>query len=208
MTKKQKIGLVSLILVTFAYIKIAFFPGLFSNLNIFNRGAQTTETQQAETSEQTSETEQEAQEEEKIPKMYVSVYFIGQNKSHNEVYKIVKREYDQDREGSKIGFAIKSLLKGPSAVERKRGVYSEIPRGTKLLSITEKPNKVIINLSSDFEQGGGTDGLYKRLYQLIKTANRNTSQDVYLKINGVDAEVIGGEGIMINQPLNSNSLGE
>ena len=72
----------------------------------------------------------------------------------------------------------------------------------------ETPNKVVINLSEDFEQGGGTDGLYKRLYQLIKTANKNTTLDVYLNINGKQVDVIGGEGIMINQPLNEKSLAE
>ena len=58
----------------------------------------------------------------------------------------------------------------------------------------------------DFETGGGTDSLYKRLYQVIKTANRNTNLPVYLYIDGQKAEVIGGEGIMITQPLNDRSL--
>ena len=57
-----------------------------------------------------------------------------------------------------------------------------------------------------FENGGGTDSIYKRLYQLIKTAKRNTDKPVYLYIEGNKAEVIGGEGIMINQPLNEKSL--
>lgn len=204
MTKMQKFGLISLVVITLAYIKLAFFP----DVAFFNKDIKMQQAQQEALEEQIAEADKEAEEKEKLPTMYVSVYFIGQNKQHNEVYKIVKREFNQDSDGSKIGFAIKSLLKGPSAAERKNGVYSEIPRGTRLLSITEQPDKITINLSSDFEQGGGTDGLYKRLYQLIKTANRNTNQDVYLKINGVEAEVIGGEGIMINQPLNNNSLGE
>lgn len=143
-----------------------------------------------------------------VPKSYASVYFIGQNANKEEVYKVVKREYNAQRDGTKLNFAIKNLLKGPSAKEESDGIYSEIPKGTKLLSLEEKPDKIIIDLSSDFEQGGGTDGLYKRLYQLIKTANKNTALDVYLYINGKQAEVIGGEGIMINQPLNSKSLGE
>ena len=98
------------------------------------------------------------------------------------------------------------MLKGPDAKEKAKGIYSEVPQGTKLLSIEEKPDKVIINVNETFEQGGGTDGLYKRLYQLIKTANKNTALDVYLYINGKQVDVIGGEGLMINQPLNSKSL--
>ena len=61
-------------------------------------------------------------------------------------------------------------------------------------------------MSSDFENGGGTDSLYKRIYQIIKTAKRNTTKPVYLYIEGNKADVIGGEGIMITQPLNDNSL--
>ena len=64
----------------------------------------------------------------------------------------------------------------------------------------------MINLTSAFEAGGGTDSLYKRIYQLIKTAKLNTDKPVYLYIEGRKADVIGGEGIMLNQPLNENSL--
>ena len=48
--------------------------------------------------------------------------------------------------------------------------------------------------------------IIQRIYQIIKTAKQNTTKPVYLYIEGSEAEVIGGEGIMINQPLNENSL--
>lgn len=149
--------------------------------------------------------EQEPQEVKK-EKVYVNVFFIGQNANKEEVYKAVNREYDENIDGSKIKFAIRSLITGPKMDEQSKGVYSEIPAGTKILSIQETPDKVIINLNSAFENGGGTESLYKRLYQLIKTAKRNTSKPVYLYIEGNKAEVIGGEGIMLTQPLSDNSL--
>ena len=193
MNKLQKTGLILLILGTLAYVKMAFFT---SPKAIAPSEPVTVE-----------EVEQKPEAADESPKSYVNVYFIGQT-NNEEVYKIVKRNYNVQTDGTKINFAIKSLLNGPTSQEKAKGVYSEIPQGTKLISIEELPDKIIINLSGDFEQGGGTDGLYKRLYQLIKTANKNTSLDVYLKINGKQAEVVGGEGIMINQPLNSSSLGE
>ena len=64
----------------------------------------------------------------------------------------------------------------------------------------------MIDLSSAFEGGGGTESLYIRLSQLIKTAKANTNLPVYLYINGRQADVIGGEGIMIKQPLSERSL--
>lgn len=141
-----------------------------------------------------------------IEKVYVNIFFIGQNENHEEVYKAVKREYDKDIDGSKLKFAIDSLVAGPKATERAKGVYTEIPEGTNVLSVKELPDKAIINLSSEFETGGGTDGLYKRLYQLIKTAKRNSEVPVYLYIEGQRADVIGGEGIMLTQPLSDRSL--
>lgn len=139
-------------------------------------------------------------------KVYVNVYFIGQNANKEEVYKAVNREYDKDIDGTKIKFAIDCLIAGPRQNEKTKGVYSEIPAGTRVISINETNDKVVINLNSAFENGGGTDSIYKRLYQLIKTAKRNTDKPVYLYIEGNKAEVIGGEGIMINQPLNEKSL--
>lgn len=143
---------------------------------------------------------------EPVEKVYVNVFFIGQNANKEEVYRAVNREYDKDIDGAKIKFAIQALISGPTTYEKSKGVYSEIPAGTRVISINESSDKVVINLNSAFENGGGTDSLYKRLYQLIKTAKRNTDKPVYLYIEGNKAEVIGGEGIMLTQPLDENSL--
>lgn len=150
--------------------------------------------------------QQPQQKPEPVEKVYVTIYFIGQNANKEEVYKAVNREYDKDVDGSKIKFAIQSLIAGPKQNEKSKGVYSEIPAGTRLISINESADKVVINLNSTFEQGGGTESVYKRLNQIIKTAKRNTNKPVYLYLDGNKAEVIGGEGIMITQPLNENSL--
>lgn len=150
--------------------------------------------------------EDEQKTEQQKEKVYINVFFIGQNANKEEVYKAVNREYDETIDGSKIKFAINALINGPKSDEKAKGVYTEIPTTTRVISINETSAEVIINLSSAFEQGGGTESLYKRLYQLIKTAKRNTTKPVYLYIDGTKAEVIGGEGIMITQPLNDNSL--
>lgn len=189
----QKITLALLIIGTVAYTKIA----IFSNQETL-----------PPTEEAQSEKAQDENAVKQVRKDYVNVFFIGQNDNKEEVYRAVKRQYREETDGSKLNFAIKSLLKGPTAKERAKGVYSEIPQGTKLISLEETAEKASINLSGDFENGGGTDSIYKRLYQLIKTANKNATTSVYLYINGKEAEVIGGEGIMINQPLNERSLDE
>lgn len=194
-TNLQKTGLALLVIGTLAFVKVAFFPS-------------TQEPVKEQTTQEEPTAPKEEEKNEDVPKSFASVYFIGQNDNKEEVYKVVKREYHAAEDGTKLNFSIKTLLKGPNAKEKAKGIYSEIPSSTKLISLEEKPNKIVINLSNDFEQGGGTDGLYKRLYQLIKTANKNTALDVYLYIDGKQVDVIGGEGIMINQPLNEKSLEE
>lgn len=142
----------------------------------------------------------------KTQKEYINVYFIGKNEHNEEVYKAVKREYSKDIDGSKIKYAVSSLIRGPKPEEKQRGVYTEIPSGSEVISITEQKDKVIVNLNSSFVTGGGTDSLYKRLYQLIKTVHLNSTLPVYLYIDGQRADVVGGEGIMLSQPLTNSSL--
>ena len=100
------------------------------------------------------------------------------------------------------------MVKAPSKWEKSKGFTSEIPVNTKVLSVRESAQSIMIDLSSDFEGGGGAESTYMRIRQLIKTVNSNTSVPVYLYINGKQANVIGGEGIMIKQPLNERSLDE
>jgi spore germination protein GerM len=139
-------------------------------------------------------------------KEFVNIYFIGKNEHNEEVYKAVKRVYNKDIDGSKIKFAVTSLIRGPKPEEKQNGVYTEVPSGSEVINISEQPSKVIVNLNSTFVNGGGTESLYKRLYQLIKTVRLNTSLPVYLYVDGQQADVVGGEGIMLSQPLSNSSL--
>ena len=141
-----------------------------------------------------------------VEKEYVNVYFIGKNEHNEEVYKAVKREYNKDVDGSKIRFAVNALVRGPKPDEKQRCVYTEVPMDAKVIYITEQSDKIIVNLNSAFVTGGGTESLYKRLYQLIKTAKLNSNLPVYLYIDGQRADVVGGEGIMLSQPLSNSSL--
>ena len=141
-------------------------------------------------------------------KEYVPIVFIGKNSNGEEVYKVIKREYDQNVDGSKIRFAITSLIMGPQQDEKAKGIYSEVPTSTNILHIYDNEDKLIIDLSSGFVYGGGTESVYKRLFQLIKTVKRLTNKPAYLYIDGRQADVIGGDGIMITQPLSEQSIGE
>lgn len=134
------------------------------------------------------------------------IYFLALDSNSNGIYKPVKRDIPEGA-GNKLEYAIKELIKGPNIIEKSTGAYSEIPQTTKLLGIKESGNKIIIDFSSDFQYGGGTDSIYSRMMQLIKTAINNTkNKNIYLYLDGKQVNIIGGEGIMITQPLTEKSL--
>ena len=138
-------------------------------------------------------------------KEYIGVYFMYVKPDGENVFTKIQRELPQGE--NRLNFAINELIKGPNADESSKKYYSEIPAGTKVLSVMENEDKVIINLSSDFQYGGGSDSLYSRMQQLLKTVLANTSnKKIYLYLDGQQADVIGGEGIMIKQPLEEDSL--
>ncbi len=130
---------------------------------------------------------------------YVSICLI--NSSNKPV--ITKRK---SKENS-LENALKELVSGSKRTERLEGEYTEIPAGTKLLSFKEDDNSISINLSKEFEEGGGAQSVQARLLQLVKTVNLyKENKPVYLYIEGKKAEYLGGEGIYVEQPLNEASL--
>ncbi len=135
----------------------------------------------------------------------VYVYFLALDSDSNGIYKKVQREVPAGE--NKLEYAIKELLKGPNLVEKSTGAYSEIPKTTQLINIKQNGNKIIINFNSDFQYGGGTDSIYSRMMQLIKTSLANTkNKKIYLYLDGKQANILGGEGIMVTQPLSEKSL--
>ena len=137
-----------------------------------------------------------------MAKKKVKIFVLDKSGNLRSVY----RECDPEIQKSCFEFAIKELVSAPTKWEKSKGFTSEIPSGTKVLSVRESANTIMIDLSSEFQSGGGAESTYMRVKQLIKTANINSSTPTYLYINGRQTNVIGGEGIMIKQPLNERSL--
>lgn len=135
----------------------------------------------------------------------VYTYFLKETQSGKVSFLAVETKVDNNDDTLKS--AIEALLEGPSEENKRNGFYSEIPSGTKLLNIKETDKYIIINLNDKFQYGGGTDSIYNRLKQLIKTVSQTKiNKDIYLYINGKQADVIGGEGVIIKQPLTQESL--
>jgi len=130
----------------------------------------------------------------------VPVYFVKSFSKQDFRLTPVRRKISPDN--SRILNAVTELLKGPSAAEKKAGFYTEIPLTTKLIEIKENPESFIINVSKDFESGGGSTSMSMRLKQLVNTAlDSAKNKPVYLELNGKKVDFIGGEGVIVSQPL-------
>ncbi|AUB39472.1 Spore germination protein GerM [Nostoc flagelliforme CCNUN1] len=99
--------------------------------------------------------------------------------------------------------AFQSLLAGPT-----EGTDSTtIPKGTKLLGLKAGNDEVHVNLSEDFTSGGGSTSMMGRVGQVVYTATTlNPKAKVYIDVNGKPLDVLGGEGVELQQPLTRESF--
>jgi len=82
------------------------------------------------------------------------------------------------------------------------GYSSAIPQGTKLLGLKLQDNEVSINLSREFTVGGGSAATIARLGQIIYTASSLDPQTkIRILVEGEPLEVLGGEGLLVEQPI-------
>lgn len=134
----------------------------------------------------------------------VLVYFIKVDKDD---YSLKSLKYGFDLNGSKLKQALDDLLRGPSDEERKIGFGTEIPVGTKLLSLVETKEKITINLSEQFISGGGSASMQLRYKQLFKTIALNApDKPVYVLVEGKDLKILGGEGLVTDSPISKGNL--
>lgn len=98
--------------------------------------------------------------------------------------------------------AVTTLLGGPSAVERAAGVTTSIPDGTHVNGLAIENGVATVDLSREFESGGGTASMMMRLAQLTNTLTQfPTVKGVDLQLDGQPVQVFGGEGIVLDHPM-------
>ena len=101
--------------------------------------------------------------------------------------------------------AFNNLLSGP----KDASLGTTIPSGTKLRSLKINPDGVHVNLSKEFTTGGGSAAMIGRVAEVIYSASSlQPSNRVWIEVEGKPLEVLGGEGLELEQPLTRQNFQE
>ena len=103
----------------------------------------------------------------------------------------------------RVGTAsLESLLEGPDSFEEGYGLRTAIPDGTQLLGLSIDDGIARVDLTSEFETGGGSASMQTRLAQVTFTITQFPSvKGVVFSLDGEPIDVLGGEGVVIDHPL-------
>src|SRR5262249_4613620 len=98
--------------------------------------------------------------------------------------------------------ALRALIEGPTAEEGRAGLTSSIPAGTQLRGLSIAGGVATVDLSHEFESGGGSPSLTTRVAQVVYTLTQFPSVDrVAFRIDGAAVRAIGGRGVVVDPPV-------
>jgi hypothetical protein len=98
--------------------------------------------------------------------------------------------------------AMQALLAGPNTDERAAGVTTAIPAGTRLIGISIKDRVATVDLTSEFQSGGGALAMQMRLAQVVYTLTQfPTVSAVRFSLDGAPVDVFSSEGIVLDHPV-------
>jgi spore germination protein GerM len=120
----------------------------------------------------------------------VAVYFTSGNS--------LVKESRQVPAASPARGSIDALLAGPSG----SGHYSQVPPGTRLLSINLAAGTATVSFSEQVQNLQGSPAIPLFLAQVVDTLTQFPDvQKVVLEVNGQPLRSLGGEGVSVPEPL-------
>ena len=141
-----------------------------------------------------------------VPTMGVKVYFMleagGSDYRPGPFLVSVYREVPQTQQVATA--AMNSLLAGPTADEKASvpALSSAVPGDTVLLGISIDDGRATVDLSREFEAGGGTFSMGARLAQVVFTLTQfPTVQEVEFHLDGEAVTIFSSEGIIMDYPV-------
>ncbi len=98
--------------------------------------------------------------------------------------------------------AVEALLAGPTPAERRSGIATAVPGGTRLLGISIKNGVATVDLTSEYQSGGGSLSMQVRLGQVVYTLTQfPTVRAVRFHLDGTPVNVFSSEGIVLDHPV-------
>jgi hypothetical protein len=99
--------------------------------------------------------------------------------------------------------AMTALLAGPTRLEGSgpSALSTLIPAGTQLLDIAVSNGIAVVDLTGQFESGGGSTSMFGRLAQVVYTLTQfPTVTGVTFRLDGQPVTTFSGEGIVLSGP--------
>jgi germination protein M len=113
----------------------------------------------------------------------------------------VRRQVEETRAVGRA--ALNALFEGPTAEEAAASppLTTSVPEGTILLGLDIADGLATVDLSREFESGGGSTSMFGRLAQVVYTLTQFPTVDrVALELDGEQVATFSGEGIAISGP--------
>lgn len=105
--------------------------------------------------------------------------------------------------------AMSELVEGPTPEETEFGLTTTIPEGTRVNGVEVADGFATVDLSREFESGGGSLSMLLRVAQVVCTATQFEGIDaVAFQLDGEPVEAIGGEGVIVDPPLTRTDVEE
>ena len=133
-----------------------------------------------------------------------NIYLLKDTGKNFELVPIpVNLSVSKDKPNQFLEAAFNSLL----TAKNDGDTSSVIPAGTKVLGVKVDNDTVRVNLSEQFTSGGGSASMTGRVGQVVYTATSlNPNAKVYIEVDGKQLDVLGGEGLELEQPLTRDSF--
>jgi spore germination protein GerM len=166
-----------------------------------NSGETTTTTSTTNTTEGSGEssgstsTTEPSPPDDSVDQVFVKLFFVRDGATAQSVLRAVD-------EGDLAENALIALLEGPLATETSDDLSTAIPADTLLLGLSIDDGLATVDLSREFELGGGSLNILSRLAQVVYTLTDFPDVDnVAFHLDGEPVEGFSGEGVVLDHPV-------
>ncbi|MEO1209913.1 MAG: GerMN domain-containing protein [Cyanobacteria bacterium J06638_20] len=135
----------------------------------------------------------------------VQLFWLQDTGTNLELVPVDVRLDEEMSDAETLTMVFEQLMQGPADAD----MGSSIPDDTELNMLDIREDGVHIDLSDEFESGGGSASMMGRLGQVIYTATTlDPEAGVWISVDGTPLKLLGGEGLIVDQPMTRESFEE